>query len=101
MAEEYSKSGMNRLTDKHGYTYNVHSRRTRNNIETTYWQCTVRPRGAPCKAFLTERDEKYMKGRHGHNHPVGKVTLHFFSILKNIFYKNTEAEACEIYGSPR
>ena len=97
MEEEYRKIGNDRLTDVHGYTYNVHSRRKK----TTYWQCTVRPRGAPCKAFVTERDRQYTKGQHGHNHAVGKVTLHFFSILKNIFYKNIEAEACEIYGSPR
>ena len=36
----------------------------------------------PCKAFVTERDEKYTKGRHGHNHAVGKVTLHLFFYIK-------------------
>ena len=54
------------LFDSLGFTYNVHSRRP----YATYWQCTVRPKGNPCKASVTERDGVYRPGQHDHNHTV-------------------------------
>ena len=54
------------MFDSLGFTYNEHSRRP----YVTYWQCTVRPKGNPCKASVTERDGVFRHGQHNHNHTV-------------------------------
>ena len=36
----------------------------------TYWQCTVRPKGNPCKASVAERDGTFQAGKNSHNHSV-------------------------------
>ena len=42
----------------------------------TYWQCTVRPKGNPCKASVAERDGTFQAGKNSHNHSadVGAAT---------------------------
>ena len=64
------KSGTKRrnasLKDNLGFCYNIHSKRP----YATYWQCTVRPKGNPCKASVTERDGVFQPGKHCHNHTV-------------------------------
>ncbi|XP_068697030.1 uncharacterized protein [Montipora foliosa] len=49
LVERGTKRGKTSLVDCHGFTYNVHSRRP----YATYWQCTMRPQGNPCKASVT------------------------------------------------
>jgi hypothetical protein len=52
--------------DSVGFTYNVHSKRTC----ATYSQCTVRPKGNPCKASVIERNRSFQTGKSVHNHSV-------------------------------
>jgi hypothetical protein len=54
------------LLDSIGFSYNIHSKRS----YATYWQCTVRPKGNPCKASVIERNGAYQKGKSAHNHQV-------------------------------
>ena len=46
LVEQGTKWGKARLVDSLGYTYNLHHRRS----YTAYLQCTVRPKGNPCRA---------------------------------------------------
>lgn len=66
LVEQGTKRGKARLIDNLGYTYNLHHRRS----YATYWQCTVRPKGNPCKASVTERNGNFQPGKNGHNHPA-------------------------------
>ena len=61
-----------KLIDSRGFTYNVKER----GKETTYWQCTVRPKGNYCRAAVKERNEQFVTGKQSHNHPsvTGAVT---------------------------
>ena len=72
LVERGTKRGKTSLIDSQGFTYNVHSRRP----YATYWQCTMRPKGNPCKASVTERDGIFQAGKSAHNHAVemGAVT---------------------------
>ena len=72
LVERGTKRGKTSLVDSHGFTNNVHSRRP----YATYWQCTMRPKGNPCKASVTERDGTSQAGKSAHNHAVemGAVT---------------------------
>lgn len=45
-----------KLIDSRGFTYNVKERRK----ETTFWQCTVRPKGNYCRATVKERNGQVM-----------------------------------------
>ena len=54
------------LIDSLGFSYNLHSRQP----YATYWQCTVRPKGNPCKASVTEQDGAFRPGQQSHNHTV-------------------------------
>ena len=54
LVERGTKRGKTSLVDSHGFTYNVHSRRP----YATYWQCTMHPKGNPCKASVTDRSGK-------------------------------------------
>ena len=66
IVESKTKRRKTSLMDSLGFSYNVHSRRA----YATYWQCTVRPKGNPCKASVTERDGVFRPGQHNHNHTV-------------------------------
>lgn len=55
--EEGTKRGKLKLIDSQGYTYNIKMRRPK----ATYWQCTVRPKGNPCKAAVTQRNATFVK----------------------------------------
>lgn len=66
LVEQGTKRGKARLVDNLGYTYNFDHRRS----YATYWQCTVRPKGNPCRASVTERDGTFQPGKNGHNHPA-------------------------------
>jgi hypothetical protein len=66
IVEEGTKRRKTSLLDSVGFTYNVHSKRS----YATYWQCTVRPKGNPCKASVIERNGTYQAGRSVHNHQV-------------------------------
>ena len=53
------------LVDSDGFTYNI-CNKTEN---ATYWQCTVRPKGNPCKAKVTEEKNGTFQPRGDpHNH---------------------------------
>ena len=54
-----------KLIDSRGFTYNVKE----GGKETTYWQCTVRPKGIYCRATVKERNAQFMTGKQSHNHP--------------------------------
>ena len=54
-----------KLIDSRGFTYNVKER----GKETTYWQCTVRPKGNYCRATVKERNGQFVTGKQSHNHP--------------------------------
>lgn len=54
-----------KLIDSRGFTYNVKER----GKETTYWQCTVRPKGNYCRATVKERNGQFVMGKQSHNHP--------------------------------
>ena len=47
------------LIDSLGFCYNVHSKWP----YATYWQCTVRPKGNPCKVSVTEREGGFPAGQ--------------------------------------
>lgn len=55
-----------KLVDSLGYTYNVKER----GKVTTYWQCTVRPKGNYCRATVKQTGENFVPGASGHNHPA-------------------------------
>ena len=61
-----------KLIDSRGFTYNVKER----GKETTYWQCTVRPKGNYCRATVKERNAQFTTGKQSHNHPpvAGAIT---------------------------
>ena len=48
-----------KLIDPRGFTYNVKER----GKETTYWQCTVRPKGNYCRATVKERNGQFVTGQ--------------------------------------
>ena len=48
-----------KLIDSRGFTYNVKER----GKETTYWQCTVRPKGHYCRATAKERNGQFVTGK--------------------------------------
>jgi hypothetical protein len=64
--EEETKRRKISLVDSVGFKYNVHSKRS----YATYWQCTVRPKGNPCKASVVERNGLFLAGKSNHNHQV-------------------------------
>ena len=59
LVENGTSRGKTSLVDSLGFTYNVHSKRP----YATYWQCTMRPKGNPCKASVTERDGTFQAGK--------------------------------------
>ena len=63
LVEQGTRRGKARLVDNLGYTYNLHHRRS----YATYSQCTVRPKGNPCRASVTERDGTFQPGKNNHN----------------------------------
>jgi hypothetical protein len=57
------------LLDSIGFSYNIHSKR----LYATYWQCTVRPKGNPCKASVIERNGAYQTGKSAHKVMAAQV----------------------------
>lgn len=66
IVEEGTKRRKVSLVDSVGFSYNIHSKRP----YATYWQCTVRPKGKPCKASVIERNGVYQAGKSAHNHQI-------------------------------
>ena len=66
IVEEGTKRRKQKLIDSLGYTYNIKER----GKASTYWQCTVRPKGNYCKATIRETGGQFVGGTHSHNHPV-------------------------------
>ena len=58
-----TERGKTSLVGSQGFTYNIHSRRP----YATYWQCTMRLKGNPCKASATERYGIFQAGKSAHN----------------------------------
>lgn len=54
------------MVDSLGYTYNVKER----GKVTTYWQCTVRPKGSQCRATVKQTGGEFVPGLSCHNHPA-------------------------------
>ena len=61
-----------KLAKRDGYSYNIKLKRAR----VTYWQCTVRPRGNPCKAMVVQPGSEYQQSNQIHNHQptIGTAT---------------------------
>ncbi len=74
------------LVDSVGFTYNVHSKRT----YATYWQCTVRPKGNPCKASVIERNGSFQAGKSVHNHNVEAGALTAAKVVVEVKRKALE-----------
>ena len=66
-----------KLIDSRGFTYNVKER----GKETTYWQCTVRPKGNYCSATVKERNAEFVTRKQSHNHPPATGALTATKIL--------------------
>ncbi|XP_068689620.1 uncharacterized protein [Montipora foliosa] len=64
IVEEGTKRRRRKLIDSLGYSYNVKEK----GKYTTYWQCTVRPKGNYCRATVKETDGDFVAGQQGHNH---------------------------------
>ena len=61
-----TKRGKTRLIDSQGYTYNVKRRR----VNATDWQCSVRPKGNPCRATVKQNNNDiFERNTCSHNHP--------------------------------
>lgn len=86
LVEEGTKKRKTKLIDSMGFAYNVKSKRS----YATYWQCTVRPKGAACKASVTERDGQFTPGVSAHNHTAQAGTLTAVKILKAVKAKAME-----------
>ena len=78
IVESRRKRSKTSLIDSLGLSYNVHSRRPC----ATYWQCTVRPKGNPCKASMTERDRVFRPG-HQKPQPWAGTTAKLISRVKS------------------
>ncbi|KAK3732870.1 hypothetical protein QZH41_011442, partial [Actinostola sp. cb2023] len=83
IVEEATQRNKRKLIDRLGFTYNVKSKRT----YATYWQCTVRPKGNPCRASVTERDGDFTPGSSDHNHTTQPGTLLANQIVKEVKLK--------------
>ena len=62
-----------KLIDSRGFAYKVKE----HGKETTYWQCTVSPKGNYCRATVKERSGQFVTGKQFHNHSppaTGAVT---------------------------
>lgn len=64
IVEEGTKRRQRKLIDSLGYSYIVKEK----GKYTTYWPCTVRPKGNYCRATVTETDRDFVAGQQGHNH---------------------------------
>ncbi|KAK3709666.1 hypothetical protein QZH41_010995 [Actinostola sp. cb2023] len=70
-----------------GFTYNVKERRS----YATYWQCTKRPSGNPCKASVTEKPiGVFTPGMTSHNHVCDSGSLVATNIVKTVKAKVME-----------
>ena len=64
IVEEGTTRRRQKLIDSLGYSYNVKEK----GKYTTYWQCTVRPKGNYCHATVKETDGDFVAGQQSHNH---------------------------------
>lgn len=86
LVENGTSRGKTSLVDSLGFTYNVHSKRP----YATYWQCTMRPKGNPCKASVTERDGTFQAGKSAHNHSVEMGAITALKIISTVKSKALE-----------
>ena len=56
---------------------------------TTYWQCTVRPKGNHCKASITVRNGRFTPRGNAHNHTAQPGALLGSQIVKEVKTKAT------------
>lgn len=64
MVGEGSKRRFKKLIDSIGYSYTFKEK----TKTTNYWQCSVRPKGNPCRATAKEQDGSFIPGRNTHSH---------------------------------
>ena len=83
---EGTKRQKRKLVDSAGYSYNVKER----GRTTTYWQCTVRPKGNYCRATVKETDGNFVPGRQSHNHPPQVGALKAAHIMTQVKRKAME-----------
>ena len=80
IVEEGTKRRRHKLVDNVGYSYNVKER----GKSTTYWQCTVRPKGNYCRATVRETEGEFVPGQHSHNHPADVGALLAAQIMTTV-----------------
>ena len=64
IVEAGSRRGHQQLIDNLGYTFGV----LRRSPSAVTWRCTLRPKGAACRAQVVQRDGVFERGIHPHNH---------------------------------
>ena len=64
IVEEGSKRRCKKLIDSIGYSYTFQER----TKTTNYWQCSIRPKGNPCRATVKGQDGSFILARNTHNH---------------------------------
>ena len=64
MVGEGSKRRFKKLIDSIGYSYTFKEK----TKTTNYWQCSVRPKGNPCRATAKEQDGSFIPGGNTHSH---------------------------------
>ena len=64
IVEEGSKRRCKKLIDSIGYSC-TYKEKTKT---TNYWQCSLRPKGNPCRATVKEQDGLFISGCNSHNH---------------------------------
>ena len=83
MVEEGSKRRCKKLIDSIGYSYTFKEK----TKTTNYWQCSVRPKGNPCRATVKEQDGSFIPGRNTHNHQPQPGALLAAKIVKCVKQK--------------
>ena len=66
IVEVRDEKAKQKLIDSLGYSYNIKER----GKASTYWQCTMWPKGNYCKATVRETGGHFVGGIHSHNHPM-------------------------------
>ena len=64
IVEEGTKRRCKKLIDSRGYSYTFKEK----TKTTDYWQCSIRPKGNPCRGTVKEQDGSFIPGRNTHNH---------------------------------
>ena len=85
MVEKGSKRRCKKLIiiDSIGYSYTFKEK----TKTTNYWQCSVRPKGNPCRATVKEQDGSFIPGLNTHNHQPQPGALLAAKIVKCVEQK--------------